>query len=74
MGKNFCKALVKFSDPPTYRDALREVEDRINGNTNPISKSNYSMQLEQHTEKGLHGGAQSTAGATQMILVAGGLS
>jgi len=73
MGKGFCKALVKFSDPPTYRDALREVEDRINGNTNPISKSNYSMQLD-HTEKGLHGGAQSTAGATQMILVAGGLS
>lgn len=32
MGKNFCKALVKFSDPPTYRDALREVEDRLSGN------------------------------------------
>ena len=74
MGKNFCKALVKFSEPATYRDALREVEDRINGNQNPISKSNYSMQLD-HNEKGLHhGGAQSTAGATQMILVAGGLS
>ena len=52
MGRNFCKALVKFSDPPTYRDALREVEDRINGNQNPISKSNYSMQLDPH-EKGL---------------------
>ena len=48
MGKNFCKALVKFSDPATYRDALREVEERINGNQNPLSKSNYSMQLEPH--------------------------
>ena len=73
MGKNFCKALVKFSDPPTYRDALREVEDRINGNQNPISKSNYSIQLDQN-EKGHHNGVQSTAGTTQMILVAGGLS
>lgn len=76
MGKNFCKALVRFSEPATYRDALREVEDRINGNTNPISKSNYSMQLD-HNEKGgglHHGGAQSAAGTTQMILVAGGLS
>ena len=75
MGRGFCKALVKFSDPPTYRDALREVEDRINGNQNPISKSNYSMQLDPH-EKGLQGGAQSAGGAgtTQMILVAGGLS
>lgn len=47
-GKNFCKALVKFSDPTVYRDALREVEERINGNTNPISKSNYSMQHDPH--------------------------
>jgi hypothetical protein len=46
MGRNFCKALVKFSEPAVYRDALREVEERINGNQNPISKSNYSMQLE----------------------------
>ena len=75
MGRGFCKALVKFSDPPTYRDALREVEDRINGNQNPISRSNYSMQLDPH-EKGLQGGAQTAGGAgtTQMILVAGGLS
>jgi len=49
MGKGFCKALVKFSDPPVYRDALREVEERINGNNpNPIPKSNYSMQLDPH--------------------------
>ena len=75
MGKNFCKALVKFSDPPTYRDGLREVEDRINGNLNPISKSNYSMQLDPHEKKHHHGGLQSAAaGAQQMILVAGGLS
>ena len=77
MGKNFCKALVKFSEPATYRDGLREVEDRINGNQNPISKSNYSMQLDHNEKQGLlHGGAaaQSAAGTTQMILVAGGLS
>ena len=57
MGKNFCKALVKFSDPPTYRDGLREVEDRINGNQNPISKCNYSMQLDQHEKGKTSGGA-----------------
>ena len=72
-GKNFIKALVKFSEPTVYRDALREVEERINGNLNPIPKSNYSMQLDPH-EKQL-GGAQSTGAAlsTQMILM-GGLS
>lgn len=57
-----------------YRDALREVEERINGNTNPISKSNYSMQLDQHERQ--HNGAQSTGSAfpSQMILMAGGMS
>ena len=85
MGKSFCRALVKFSEPATYRDALREVEERINGNTNPMSKSNFSMQLEAR-DKGIHisgtGGAaaQSSATATssaansaQMILVAGSI-
>ena len=48
MGKNFAKALVKFSEPAVYRDALREVEERINGNPNPIPKSNYSMQRDPH--------------------------
>ena len=46
MGRNFCNALVKFSEPAVYRDALREVEERINGNQIIIPKSNYSMQLD----------------------------
>ena len=66
MGKGFCKAMVKFSDPPTYRDALREVEDRLNGNQNPKS-SNYSMQID-------HEKAATGASSAQMILVAGGLN
>ena len=63
MGKNFCRALVKFSEPAVYRDALREVEERLNGNTHPISKSNYSMQLDAYGRAQL-GGAQSTVTTT----------
>jgi len=76
MGRNFCKALVKFSDPPTYRDALREVEERINGNLNPISKSNYSMQLDpfEKLNSGAAQGGGATACSTQMILVTGSLT
>lgn len=79
MGRNFCKALVKFSDPPTYRDALREVEERINGNLNPISKSNYSMQMqldpfEKLNSGAAQGGGGATACSTQMILVTGSLT
>ena len=71
MGWNFCRALVKFADPTIYRDALREVEERINGNQNQISKSNYSMQLDP-LEKLHHG--SSTSQHHPMILVAGSLS
>lgn len=46
-GKTFCKTLVKFSDPVIYRDALREVEERINGKfPSPPKPSNYSFQPE----------------------------
>ena len=58
MGWHFCKTLVKFADPAVYRDALREADDRINGNTNQISKSNYSMQLDP-LEKLHHGSSTS---------------
>lgn len=66
---------MKFSEPTTYRDALREVEERINGNQNPLSKSNYSMQLDPH-EKALYDRAQvhGSAAQSKMMLVAGGLA
>ena len=58
MGVNFGKTLVKFAEPATYRDALREVEDRYNGklisspfSPNLIQKSNFLIkQVEQVCE------------------------
>ena len=58
MGVNFGKTLVKFAEPATYRDALREVEDRYNGklfsppfSPHLIQKSNFVIkQVEQVCE------------------------
>ena len=60
-GRLFCKSLVKFSDAATYRDALREVEERLTGSQNPL-KSNFAAQFDQEKPT-----------ASQIVLVAGGL-
>ena len=57
---------MRFADPAAYRDAIREVEDRVAGGSSTIPKSNYSMQLDP-LEKRSHSGVNHH----KMILVAG---
>ena len=57
---------MRFADPNCYRESVRDVEDRLNGNTNAIAKSNFSMQLDP-LEKRSHSGVHNH----KMILVAG---
>ena len=54
-----------------FKDALREVENKISGGQPQISKSNFSMQLDP-LEK-LHQGSSANQ-HHPMILVAGSLS
>jgi len=39
-GKNFCRALLKFSDNNIFKQALKEVDERLKNGTGSAALSN----------------------------------
>ena len=85
MGWQFCKTLSQFADNLSWRDALREAEERVTNNNNPTSTSvlnpltkaanagSLAMQMQFEPLEG-KSGSLGNNNAHSFVLVAGSLS